>query len=174
MWYIGAMDIRYYFEESRARVYLLWALLTGVGYVTTHFYQNKNINGVWFTLSVIGLFYMFKVMPLRVSQMKHIYLSWLVPIVFGIAVSGIAVRTSIFPELVGYLGVFWLLLQSVAFISNGLVDRPARWYFIVAGVNAAAACACYAFESWTEVQYLVAAIVTVWSMLMLWAFRTDA
>ena len=167
---INFSDLR---QDSRAKVYLSWAALTAVGYVATHFYQNKNINFVWFVLSAIGLAYMYKIMPLKVRQMKRIFMAWAVPIFFGIGVSIVAVRTDLLPNLVPYLGVFWLLVQVVAFAVNGLVDRPALWYFVAAGLNAGAAALCYFVDSLLEIQYLVAAIVTVWSMLNLWIFRTE-
>jgi hypothetical protein len=171
------MDDRLSFSElwgnTRAQVYLLWAVLTGIGFVATHYYQNPNINGVWFILSVIGLGYMYKVMPLRITQMKQIYLSWLVPIVLGIAISGLAVRTDLFPELVGYLGVFWLVVMAVGYAWNGLVDPPALWYYVAVGLNLAAAAACYFIDPLLEYQYIVAAIISVWSMLNLWIFRSE-
>lgn len=159
--------------ESRARVYALWAAIVGVGYVSTHYYQNANINAVWTVLSVIGFAYMYKVMPLRVKQMKHIYTSWLVPILIGIAVSVVSVRTDLLPELVGYLGAFWLLVQAAAFFWNGLVDGPGLWYYIVAGVNFIGAAILYSSVDLLIVQYLLVAIISVWSMLMLLIFRGD-
>ncbi len=147
--------------------------MIGIGYTTTQYYQDKNINVVWFVLAVIGLGYMYKAMPLRVAQMKRIFMAWLVPICLGIAISIIAVRLQIIPQLVPYLGVFWLLVQAAAFIWNGLVDRPAGWYFAAAGLNIVAAALCYFVDDFLQFQYLVAAIVTTWSMLNLWIFRTE-
>lgn len=171
------MDDKVYFRDlwldPRARVYLLWAAITTVGYITTHYYQNKNINFVWFALAVIGFGFMYKVMPLRVVQMKRIFTAWLIPISFGIIVSIIAVRLEIIPEIVPYLGVFWLSLQALAFVWNGLVDRPAKWYFAAAALNVAAAALCYFVDSFLDIQYLIAAIVTAWSMINLWIFRTE-
>lgn len=159
--------------ETRARVYALWALLVGIGYVATHYYQNPNINVVWLVLSAIGFYYMYKVMPLSVSQMKQIYASWLIPITLGLVVSVIAARTSMLPELLGYLGAFWLAVQAVGFFWNGLVDGPAVWYYVAAAVNLLGALAIYSVDSLLIVQYLLAAIISVWSMLMLWVFRSD-
>ena len=92
------IDFKMLLNETRPRVYLLWAVITGVGYTATHYYQNPNINAVWFVLSLIGFGYMYKVMPLRVPLMRRIFLAWLVPITFGIAVSVIAVRTDLIPD----------------------------------------------------------------------------
>lgn len=161
------------FNESRSRVYLVWAALTGVGYIATHFYQKPTINIVWLVISVIGFYYMYKVMPLRVKQMKYIYLSWLIPIAVGLVFSVIAVRTSLLPELVGYLGVFWLLVSAVGFFWNGLVDRPGQWYFVAAVACIVGAGLGYFYDSLLISQYLIAAIITVWSMLMLVIFRSE-
>ncbi len=168
------LHVRDLWHESRAQVYLLWAALTGIGYIWTHYYQNKNINLIWFILSIIGLGFMYRVMPLRVGQMKQIFLAWLVPIGIGIGVSVLAVRTDLLPELVPYLGAFWLVVQAVGFIWNGLVDAPRRWYFVAAGLNLAAALLCYQVDAFIISQYLIAAIVTVWSMVNLWIFRSEA
>lgn len=167
------IDFKVLTTESRPRVYLLWAALTGIGYTATHYYQNPNINIIWTVISIVGLGYMYKVMPLRVKQMKRIFLSWLVPIIFGIGVSVIAVRTDLLPDLVAYLGTFWLLVSAVAYTLNGYVDPPSKWYYIAAVVNLAAGILVYASDAANEVQYLIAAVVSVWSMLSLWLFRSD-
>lgn len=158
-------------HSSRAQVYLLWAVLTGAGYVGTHLYMNKLINPVWFALSLIGLGFMYKVMPLQVKQMKKIFMAWLVPIAFGITVSGLVFYVDAIAQLLAYLGAFWLVVQAVGFVWNGIVDPPSDWYFIVAAVNVVAAVAVWQLDSLFLVQYLIAAVVTVWSMLMLWIFR---
>jgi hypothetical protein len=160
--------------DSRARVYLLWAVICAVGFVTTHYYQNYKINGVWTVLSAIGLTYMYRVMPMRVKQMRYIFFSWLIPIAIGIIISGLAIRTSIFPELGAYLGAFWMFVMALGFLWNGLVDPPGKWYYIAAVVNVLGAAACYYFESLYPIQYLVAGAVSTWSMLMLWIYRSDA
>lgn len=170
----SAIDWKMLITETRARVYLLWAILVGVGYTTTHYYQNPNINLVWTVISVIGLGYMFKVMPLKVRQMRSIFLAWLIPITLGIAVSVIAARTTLLTDLVHYLGGFWLLVSAVGYTWNGIVDPPSKWYFIAAAANVVFAAVCFLVPEVTQVQYLVAALVSVWSMLSLWLFRSDA
>ncbi len=167
------VNFRDLWQDSRAKVYLLWAALTAVGYIATHYYQDKNINFVWFILSTIGLGYMYKIMPLRVVQMKRIFLAWLIPVSVGIAVSIVTVRLDIISQLVGYLGIFWLLVQAVGFVWNGLVDRPGFWYYIAAGLSISAAALCYFVDVFLSQQYLIAAIVTVWGMLNLWIYRTE-
>lgn len=162
------VDIKAITASSRGRVYLLWAALVAVGYVATHYFQRQPINGLWFVLSVIGLGYMFKVMPLRIAMMKRIYLSWLVPIAIGMAFSAASFYVDVLTiELLGYLGAFWLLIQAIAFTWNGAVDPPGKWYYVAAAVNAAAAITCYLWQPLTEYQYLVAALVSTWSMLLL-------
>lgn len=168
------VDFRYLTTESRAQVYLIWAFITGIGYTGTHFYQNPNINFVWFVLSIIGLFYMYKVMPLRVKQMRNIFLSWLIPITVGLIVSVVAVRTDFFPELVGYLGAYWLLVSAVGYFWNGIFDSPSIWYYSASAINVVFAMVIYLYEPFLTGQYLLAGIVSVWSMLMLWIFRSDA
>ena len=77
-------------------------------------------------------------------------------------------------QMVGYLGVFWLALSAVGYALNGWVDPPSKWYYVAAGVNIAAAASCYFTVDLLEYQYVIAAIVSVWSMLSLWIFRSDA
>ena len=160
-------------QNTRARVYLLWAAITAVGFVSTHLYQNPNINGVWVVLSILGLGYMYKVMPMRLSQMKKIFASWFIPITIGVIISALAVRTSLFPELVGYLGVFWLVVMAAGYLWNGLVDMPAKWYYVAVALNLAGAMLIYFSDNFTQVQYLIAAVISAWSMLNLWIFRSE-
>lgn len=173
LYMVNNISLQDLMQNTRARVYLLWAVLTGIGFVATHYYQNKNINGIWIIISIIGLGYMYKVMPMRDVQMKKIFASWLVPITVGIIVSVLAVRTSLLPELVPYLGAYWLVVMAVGYLWNGLVDKPALWYFVAVGLNLLAAILIYAFDSFQEFQYLIAAIISVWSMLNLWIFRSE-
>lgn len=159
--------------SSRGRVYLVWALLAPLGFVATHFNQMQNINRLWLAISIVGLGYMAKVMPLRVKQMRNIFLSWFVPITFGMIVSGAVFRIDSIGFLVEYLGVFWLGVMAAGYLSNGLYDRPAGWYWFAAAINVSAAVICLASIDALRMQYALAAIVTAWSMLNLWLFRTS-
>lgn len=145
----------------------------GIGFTWTHYYQNANINIIWTILSIIGFVYMYKMMPLKVQQMKRIYASWLIPIGIGMAWSVLAVRTDLLPELVAYLGPFWLIVMAVGYIWNGLVDAPGFWYYVVGVVNLLAAGVIYWNADLLLVQYLLVAVIGVWSMLVLWVFRAD-
>ena len=167
------LELRFLLQDTRARVYLLWAAIVALGYTATHFYQNKNINFVWFILSLTGFYYMYRVMPLGVSQMKRIFAAWLVPISLGLAVSIASARGWAFTSLLAYLGAFWLLVISVGFVWNGLVDRPLTWYFIAAGLCIAGATMIYFSDAFLAAQYLVAAVISTWAMLNLFIFRTD-
>ncbi|MFS8879955.1 hypothetical protein, partial [Synechococcus sp. H55.11] len=40
------------------RVYLVWAILLGIGFAATQFHQEANINWLWLLISLIGLGYM--------------------------------------------------------------------------------------------------------------------
>ncbi len=168
----NTLDFKFLISDTRSRVYLLWAVLVTVGFVATHYYQMKNINAVWFVLSVIGLGYMFKAMPLKIKSMRNIFLAWLIPILFGMTVSGLAFRIDSLAEIIPYLGAFWLLVMSAGYALNGLVDSPSTWYWFAAMLNLAAGLACFFLEPFTAAQYLVAAAVSAWSMLNLWIFRT--
>jgi hypothetical protein len=168
------IEFRELAQDSRGQVYLLWAAITGVGYVVTHYYQNQKINLVWLALVAIGFSVMAKIMPMRVKQMKQIYGSWLIPITIGLVLSILSAQGVFLPELIGHLGAFWLFVQAVAFFWNGLVDSPSKWYYVTAGINLYAAGAVYLLDDLLAVQYLIAAVIAVWSMLMLFIFRTDA
>ncbi len=168
----NTLDIKFLLSDTRARVYLLWAFLATGGFIATHYYQQQKINVLWFGLSIIGLGYMLKVMPLKISSMRNIYLAWLGPIVIGLTVSALAFKIDALTGLIPYLGALWLMVMSAGYALNGLVDAPSNWYWFAATLNVVAAVACFAVEPFTTAQYLVAAIVSAWSMLNLWIFRT--
>jgi hypothetical protein len=168
------VDWEFLLIDSRARVYLLWAVLTAVGFVATHFFQNKLINGVWAMLSLIGLGFMFRVMPLQVKQMKRIFISWLVPIVLGMTVSGLVFYQNSLAagNLIAHLGAFWMIVMAVGYFWNGLVDPPSNWYWFAGLLNLSFGLLCFTVDALLAAQYLIAAVVSAWSMLYLWIFRT--
>lgn len=166
------VDWFYLLHASRARVYLLWAVIGAGGFIWTHYWQLQRINLVWTVISLIGLVYMWRVMPLKVKKMRQIFLAWLVPIVFGMVVSILAFQVDSLAKVIPYLGVFWLAVMTVGYLWNGLVDKPAGWYYFAVVLNLAAAALCYYSAAYLEYQYIVAAIVTAWSMLYLWLLRT--
>lgn len=145
-----------------------------LGFVATHFYQRHQINFLWTVIAIIGLSYMWRVMP-RVAQSRQILMAWLVPITLGILVSGGAfyVHTNFAAHFIGHLGCFWLAVMAVGYFWNGLVDPPSKWYWINTTLNAGLAVACYEMDAFVDVQYLVAAIVSFWSMANLWLFRSE-
>lgn len=158
--------------SSRGRVYLIWAVLVPLGFVATHYYQMPQANRFWLLISIVGLGYMYRVMPLRVKQMRNIFLSWLVPISVGMVVSVAAFRVSDLNFLIAYLGAFWLIVMAAGYFFNGLFDAPAGWYWLAAVLNALLGLLCFTVNEFIAGQYLIASIVTAWSMLNLWLFRT--
>jgi len=171
------MDFKYLVTATRPRIYLLWAVLVPVGFVATNFYQRHAINALWTVIAIIGLGYMLRVMPLRqVSQMRRIFGAWLMPIVLGLVVSGVVfyVHTAAAGNLIGHLGAFWLGVMAVGYLLNGLADSPGHWYFYNVAINAVFCVLCFTVTAFVPVQYLVAAIVSGWSMLNLWLLRADS
>lgn len=162
------------FMETRARVYLLWAVIVTVGFILNDLHQKKSINALWFVISVCGLGYMIRVMPLKVRQMRQILFAWLIPITFGMVVSGLVfyVETDFAAELIARLGAFWLFVMAVGYLWNGLVDPPSGWYYFAVAINIVAGVLCWNYSDWRSVQYLIAAIISGWSMVNLWLFRT--
>ena len=170
------VDWYFLIEDTRARVYLLWAVIVTVGFITTHFFQVKQVNAFWTFLSVIGMYYMYRVMPLKVRQMWLIFVVWLVAIIVGMLISGLVfiIDSSFSSYIISHLGGFWLLLMAAAYAANGYVDKPAKWYTVAAGLNLLFGILCLTLEIFQPGQYLVAAAVSAWSMLLLWLYRTSS
>lgn len=168
------VDWQYLFLETRARVYLLWAAIATLGFVATHYYQNKFINIYWAFISVLGLYYMYKVMPMKVKQMRHIFLGWFITIGLGMVISGIIFYLDLVPAgfLIGHLGGFWLLIMAQAYFGNGYFDKPAKWYYFAGILNMVFGILCLTVDAFIPGQYLIAAVISAWSMLFLWVFRT--
>ncbi|GAC1392878.1 MAG: hypothetical protein NVSMB46_09770 [Candidatus Saccharimonadales bacterium] len=167
------IDFNYLLSDTRARVYLLWATLLPIGFIATHYYQRENINILWIIISIIGLGYMYKVMPLKNKQMKQIFASWLAPITVGIIISGLVFYINSIGQLQGYLGGFWLLVMAVGYLFNGLSDPPSHWYWFACVLNIVAGIACFIVPSFVVAQYIIAASISSWSMLYLWLYRSS-
>ena len=166
------LDFGYLLKDTRAKVYLLWAFLAGGGFLATHYHQQPNINLAWTIIALLGLGYMHKVMPMRATKFKQIWLAWFVPILFGLVVSILVFKVPAWTGLINYLGGFWLFVMAVGYFWNGLVDAPARWYYICGALNVVAGLAVFLNEPLVSGQYLLAAIISAWSMLNLFIFRT--
>lgn len=167
------IDWHFLFTNVRSRVYLLWAALTGLGFTATHFYQQQNINIFWFILSIVGLGYMLMVMPLRIKKLRLIFLSWLVPISIGLIYSGAVFRIPALSPYISSLGSYWLFVMAVGYFLNGLADPPTKWYWVNACINAIAGLCIVIFIDLLPYQYLMAAVISVFSMLSLWWHRTE-
>lgn len=106
--------------------------------------------------------------------MKYIFTVWSVTILAGMFVSGLVFYLS--SDLAGYLtgrlGAFWMILLAVGYAANGIVDRPAGWYFFAAALHLFFGVLCFMSDYFLPVQYLVAAVLSAWSMLFLWLYRT--
>jgi len=167
-------DIKFLMIDTRARVYALWGILATGGFLATHFYQRHAINAIWTAVAVAGFWYMWQVMPGKVRQMRQIYAAWLVPVFIGLCISGLVFYVDAWTELIGHLGAFWLAVLAVGYFLNGVVDPPSDWYWFAAALNLAAAVACWRVEVLVADQYLVAALVSFFSMGALWWFRPRA
>ncbi|MDQ3158730.1 MAG: hypothetical protein M3P98_01150 [bacterium] len=168
-----SMDWHYLTHDSRAVVYLVWWVISTFGFITTHFYQKQQINGVWFVLTLIGLGVMFKLMPLKISNMRNILICWTVVLFGGIAISGGALHIKALQDLVPYLGSIWMLVLAIGYLWNGLIDQPMKWYMFAVVINVVGAALAYYVDEFMGGQYLVAAIVSFWSMGYLWLYRSE-
>lgn len=151
---------------------MLWAVLVLAGFIATHFNQQQSINLMWFVISVVGLGYMLKVMPLRIKKLRLIYLSWFVPITVGLVFSTLVFKTAALSVYISYLGSYWLFVMAVGYFLNGLADPPAKIYWYNTCLNALAGLLIAMIGNLLPVQYLIAAGVSAVSMLNLWLLRT--
>lgn len=155
------------FLNPKHRVFLGWALLLFVGFLSTHFYQHPNINYIWSVISILGLLLMYKYMPLGVPVLRKTFLNWLVVIIFGMAVSfGVFYIDSI-GWLLEYLGVFWLFLLGIGFLINKLL-YPTQKGFLAGGIlQLGAAGGCLISVEILFYQYIIASIASSLAMLLL-------
>jgi hypothetical protein len=118
---------------------------------------------------------MWQLMPLKGDErMKKIYAAWLVPIGLGMAFSGAVfyIDAQWAAQMVGHLGAFWLGVMAVGYFLNGLFDAPSGWYWFAAVINAVACALCFTLAPFELGQYLIAAIISAWSLVNLWLFRS--
>ncbi len=153
--------------NPRRRVYAVWAVIILAGFIATHYYQNPNINGIWAGLSLVGLGYMAKVMPLRLPRMRKIMAVWVVVIVIGLAVSWAVVHLAAFADYLTYLGCGWLILLGIGHLVNGVVDPPSGAYYVSGGIQIVAGLACILISQLLNIQYLVAGVVGAFGMVWL-------
>lgn len=152
---------------------MLWAILATLGFVVTHYFQVKQVNAFWTFLSIVGMYYMYRVMPMKVRLMRHIFWGWLLTIGFGMVVSGFVfiIDVPLSGFIIQHLGAFWLIVMAQAYAGNGYFDQPARWYYFAAAINLIFGVLCFTVDAFLPGQYLIAAVISAWSMLYLWLFR---
>lgn len=122
------------------RVYLVWAILLGMGFAATQFHQEANINWLWLVISLVGLGYMVRQTRLpefRTAGLAHLYfvgLVWTLVIAQGMILSVLPfVGRTPLAALGQYLGVFWLWQMGLGHWLNGLVDPPRLPYWMTGG-----------------------------------------
>lgn len=165
-------QIKPYWNICR-RVYLVWAMIIALGFVSTQFHQLPDINNLWLLLSFIGLGYMaIALLQLKLPNLQLIYIGliWLLTIGFGLFMSIAAFMYEPLGELTAYLGSFWLLLMGVGLGLNSLVDRSPT-YLIFGGIEILFGIACYLFDPLILWQYLIAGGVGAIAMLGLIIYR---
>ena len=165
-------QIKPYWNICR-RVYLVWAIIIALGFVSTQFHQLPDINNLWLLLSGIGLGYMAVLLWQQQSwnrQLIYIGLIWLLTIGFGLFISIAAFMYEPLGELTAYLGSFWLLLMGVGLGLNSLVDRS-HIYLILGGIELLFGLACYLWEPLILWQYLIAGGIGTTAMLGLIIYR---
>lgn len=156
-----------YWNAGR-RVFALWGLIVLSGFIGTHFDQTDatKVDLIWVVLSVIGLAYMKKQMSFEYKDLRNIFITWLVVIVFGIAMSQAAFTYVSLARLSGYLGAFWLVIMALGHAITGLIDKK-KLYIATTGLQLVAALAIYMTPMLILYQYLIAGVVGALAMVML-------
>lgn len=167
---------QFWFTDKRAQVYLAWLVLIPIGYVMTHLHTSgvMAINAKWVGAAIVGFAVMAWVMPLKQRRMQLIFVSWLIPITLGLILSVAAFMAPALYWLAPTLGVLWVALQAIAFAANGIVDAPSGWYWFAVGLHVVLLLALLLVPTLLGYQYLLLAIVTAWSLLNLWLFRSPS
>lgn len=163
---------RYWLKDHRAQVYLLWAVIVAGGYLHLHFSPDDNHIFTWAIASAVAFGYMLYTMPMKQAKMRAIFAAWFVPITVGFIITIAAFENDNLTGLIPYLGAVWAAVQALGFALNGLVDPPSGWYWFAAIANLLLAVALFVFSPLFGFQYLLLGIVTSWSMLNLWVFRS--
>lgn len=148
-------------------VFLSWALIIFLGFLITHFYQHPNINYIWIGLSILGLGVMYKYMPFKVPVLKKTFYVWVGVILLGMFLSFLPFYILEFAELIGYLGVVWMLLMGIGFILNGLVYPMRAALFFAGGLNLMVGILTYFLPILLEYQYIIAAFIGGYGMVHL-------
>jgi hypothetical protein len=155
-------------------LFALWGLIVIGGFLFTYYDQNATIvqiDGVWVVLALIGLIYMKWLLPWRESSGRAIFLTWLVLIALGIALTHISFAIpALLMTVAPRIGVLWLIIMGLGHAITGAIDRK-KIYILTALLQFAAA-----YGTWTVLasnpalfqdQYLVAGVVGAISMLLL-------
>lgn len=164
---------KFWFVDKRARVYVLWLVLVPPGFVHLYFEQPLWINWPWLATCVAGLGFMAFAMRPFTGKLASIFYAWLVPLAVGMAISFLATLPPYY-ALLPKLAMMWALVQAAGYILNGLVDAPSGWYWFAAVAHALVAVFCLVFPALISSQWLLMAIVSAWSLLNLWLFRSVA
>ena len=148
-------------------VFLVWAIAELVGWLTTHFiFMDMRANWVWLIVSVVAFVPMVKYMPWKQVKLRRILLLWLVTVIVGMAVSILSFWVGFLGGIVGYLGVFWLLLMAAAFFVNALWWTP-RLFILGGIIQLVGGVLPLIFIDLLYYQYLIAAVAGTAGMLVL-------
>lgn len=165
---------KYWFLDKRAQVYLLWLIIVPPGYIHLYYEQPLWINWPWLATCVIGLGYMAYVMRPFAGKLRPIFYAWLFPLLIGMIISFLAASGPEFYALLPKLALVWAVVQAVGYALNGLVDAPAGWYWLATASHVLAALFIIAFPSLIALHWLMLAVVSTWSLLNLWLFRSTS
>lgn len=162
----------FWFTDKRATVYLIWLIIVPPGFVHLYFEQPFWINWPWLATCAVGLGYMAYVMRPFDGKLKPIFLAWLFPLLVGMIVSFLAASVPQFYPVLTQLALVWAVVQAAGYALNGIVDPPSNWYWLAAGLHVLAAVFMLAFPAQISLQWLLLAVISVWSLLNLWLFRS--
>lgn len=169
------MDAAPYWHGVR-KLMLAWAVIVLAGFSATYFLPSLAPNGInilWVALSVIGLAYSKTKMPFSDRGLKRIFLTWLVIIAAGIALSEAVFYVPPLAYLSAYLGALWLALMAAGHAACGILDKR-KFYLLTVILQLAAAAFIVLFANAMPilytVQYLIAGIAGSLSLVLLILF----